>query len=518
MENLEIERKIVQFFIKKNTLINLKLIEILKSNFDLQEYYEKLISLEEDNLKKLLRNIEKSTSINYKDISLIDIDRIREDNEEKIKENEKDKENEKNLLDKNRVNIIDSYDENSKKREVKDFVNFFNSRYKAIEKILKNRAEMNKLISISRLQNKKDKEPVSVIGMINDINITKNGNIILDLEDPTGNIKILVNKNKPDLFEIAKDFVLDETIGVTGTSGDNIIFSNNIFLPEVPANKELKKSENESFAIFLSDIHVGSRFFLEKEFNNFIRWLNKDIGNEDQKKVAEKIKYIFIVGDLIDGCGIYPEQDSELVIKDVTEQYSKAAELLSKIPDNIKIIICAGNHDALRIAEPQPPLYKDFAKDLYKIPNLIMTSNPSMVNIESSEKFSGFDVLLYHGYSFDYYIANVESIRNQHGYDRADLVMKFLLQKRHLAPTHTSTLYTPDIEKDPLVIDKIPDFFVTGHIHKSIAANYKNITMICGSCWQARTPFQVKVGHNPEPGRVPIVNLQTREVKILKFV
>ena len=125
--------------------------------------------------------------------------------------------------------------------------------------------------------------------------------------------------------------------------------------------------------------------------------------------------------------------------------------------------------------------------------------------------------MIYHGYSFDYYVANVESIRNGGGYDRADLIMKFLLQRRHLAPTHTSTLYIPDIKNDYLVIDKIPDFFISGHIHKSYVSNYRNITLICGSCWQAKTPFQEKVGHNPEPARVPIINLQTREVKVLRF-
>jgi DNA polymerase II small subunit len=68
-----------------------------------------------------------------------------------------------------------------------------------------------------------------------------------------------------------------------------------------------------------------------------------------------------------------------------------------------------------------------------------------------------------------------------------------------------------------MIITKIPDFFVTGHIHKSVAANFRNITLICGSCWQSKTAFQEKVGHNPEPSRVPIVNLKNREVKILRF-
>jgi len=154
---------------------------------------------------------------------------------------------------------------------------------------------------------------------------------------------------------------------------------------------------------------------------------------------------------------------------------------------------------------------------MYELNNAIMVSNPSLVNINSSGSFSGFDVLMYHGYSFDYFVAQVDSLRNQGGYDRADLIMKFLLKRRHLAPSHLSTLYIPDAKKDPLVIEKVPDFFLSGHIHKSVTANYRNTTLICGSCWQSKTAFQEKVGHNPEPSRVPIVNLQTRDVKILKF-
>jgi len=256
---------------------------------------------------------------------------------------------------------------------------------------------------------------------------------------------------------------------------------------------------------------------LPEQFNNFIKWINGEFGNEMQKEISKKVKYIFIAGDLIDGLGIYPGQESELNIKDIYKQYEECANLLKKIPSNISIIICPGNHDAMRLSEPQPPLYEDFAQPMFGLTNVFLVSNPSLINIHSSGDFPGFDVLIYHGYSFDYYVANIDSIRNQGGYDRADLIMKFLLKKRHLAPAYSSTLYMLGKDKDPLVIERIPDFFVTGHIHKTSVSNYRNITLICGSCWQSKTPFQEKVGHHPEPCRVPVVNLKTRKVKILKF-
>ena len=95
--------------------------------------------------------------------------------------------------------------------------------------------------------------------------------------------------------------------------------------------------------------------------------------------------------------------------------------------------------------------------------------------------------------------------------------MKFLLQRRHLAPSHSSTPYLPETDHDPLVISKVPDFFVTGHIHKSVVSSYRNVSLICGSCWQSKTSFDEKMGHEPEPARVPIMNLQTRQIKILRF-
>ena len=87
-----------------------------------------------------------------------------------------------------------------------------------------------------------------------------------------------------------------------------------------------------------------------------------------------------------------------------------------------------------------------------------------------------------------------------------------------MAPSFKSTPYYPSHKEDPLLIKVIPDFFITGHIHYSKVANYKGVTMICGSCWQGKTSFQEKLGHEPEPARVPVVNLKTRDVKILKFI
>ncbi|MFC1691555.1 DNA-directed DNA polymerase II small subunit [Nanoarchaeota archaeon] len=415
------------------------------------------------------------------------------------------------------VNVVFSYSESPKKREIQDFTKLFNIRYERLKNILMNRKELQDAISISRAKTKPQKDPATIIAMVYTKQETKNGNIIFEVEDPSGRIKVLASKNNSEILKFASSMVQEDVVGISGVLGQDIIFANEITLPDVPLNKELKKCPEEAFAVFISDIHVGSDCFLPEEFDRFIKWIRQEAGNDQQKEIAKKVKYIFVVGDVVDGVGIYPGQQSELTIQDIKSQYDEVARLLKQIPQDISIIISPGNHDALRIAEPQPLLDKKYAEQLWGMPNVIMVTNPSMVNINAVEGFSGFDVLLYHGYSFDWYVANVDSIRNSGGYDRADLIMRFMLQRRHLAPAYTSTLYVPDIRDDYLVINKIPDIFVTGHIHKCAVSHYKNITTISGSCWQSTTPFQEKVGHNPEPGRVPLVNLKTREVKIMKF-
>lgn len=417
-----------------------------------------------------------------------------------------------------KVCIVVSHSNVAKKYEIKDFTNFFLSRYRFLEGILRHRTELEGVSAISRVLGKKEKEKVSIIGLIEEIALSKNGNLMITLEDPTGKIKLMVSKNKKDLWDAAKDLVNDEVIGASGMSGDKIIFADNIVWPEVPSDHGLKKGEIEEYVIFLSDIHVGSTLFLKEEFERFISWIRGEAGSDTQKELAAKVKYIIIAGDLVDGIGIYPSQEVELEIKDIKKQYEEFARLIKQIPVEKHIVMCPGNHDVVHLAEPQTAFYKEYSAALFEMPNVTLVSNPAMVNIGKTETFSGFDVLLYHGYSFDYYVSNVESIRNQGGYHRADLLMKFLLKRRHLAPSFKSTPYFPAHHEDPLLITKIPDFFVTGHIHYSKVANYKGITLLSGSCWQGKTSFQEKMGHEPEPARVPLVNLKTREVKVLKFI
>ncbi|MBU0756744.1 MAG: metallophosphoesterase [Nanoarchaeota archaeon] len=422
--------------------------------------------------------------------------------------------------------ILVNHKDLSSRNTVKEFVQHYRKRFNSILQILRTHSEFESPTTISRINNMQPKERVSIAGMVRKKTLTKNNNLIFTIEDLTGTINLLVKGASPDYkgedrktketFAEAKEISLDEILGFTGIIGfdKKIIFVNEIIWPDVPLSKELKKSPVEEYALFLGDIHLGSTSFLEQEFKALLKWVNGEQGNEE---ISKKIKYVFIVGDIVDGVGIFPSQEEELTIRDIYLQYDRFTELLDQFPKTSQIFICPGNHDAVRIAEPQPAIYEEYCQDLYTKENVTMLSNPSLVNIGARGTFPGFDVLLYHGYSFTYFADSVESIRHKGGLERTDLIMKYLLKRRHLAPTHGSTLYVPVYDEDPLLIKTTPDFFVTGHVHRTTFKNHRSISLINASCWISQTKYQEKVGLIPQPGRAILVNLQTRKGKILNF-
>lgn len=415
------------------------------------------------------------------------------------------------------VEVTYSYNKESKKRSYNDFVQYWRHRFNGLSAILRSRQELQGVTSISRLIARREDNNVAVIGMVANKQITKNNNIILTLEDTTGEITVIVHIRNPKLVELAKDIVLDEVIGITGGMRDKTIFADKILFPDVPLSKELKKQREEEYMIVVGDPQVGGKEFMKEEWGVMSAWLNGKVGNTQQQTIASKVKYVIFVGDVVEGVGVYPGQEEDLEIPDIKGQYDAFAQYLKKFPKDVEIIICPGNHDAGRIAEPQPPLYKDFAQSLYELPNVTIVSSPSYIRIGATNKFPGFDILLYHGYSIPYYADNIPSIRNAGGQKATDRIMKFYLQRRHLAPTHGSNLYVPDAQEDPLIISKVPDFFLTGHIHRIATANYRNVTMINAGAWTDISEDQLKRGLEPQPARLPIVNLKTREVRIMNF-
>ena len=417
---------------------------------------------------------------------------------------------EKTLEKQRRVSLKTPPKVASKKLEVKDFITYFRKRFLRMRNILQQRSELNNLVSINKISG--NRQGISLIGMVSDKKVTKNKNIIFEIEDLTGKIKVLVNKNKQELYEKAEDIPLDAVVGFKGSGSREIFFVNDLFFPE-SVLPERKKAEKEEYALFIGDLHFGSKRFLQESFMKFIDYLNGKVPNTPE---VEKIKYLFIVGDIVTGVGNYPNQEQDLEIKDLEEQFSKLAALLGQIRRDIQIILCPGNHDGVRLMEPQPLLDEKYAWPLYNLKNVVLVTNPSQVNIGKTVNFPGFNILLYHGFSFPSYANDIPSLIQKKAMDSPEEIMKYLLKHRHLAPTHSSVQYFPS-QEDFLFIDEIPDLFISGHTHKSGITYHNNILIISVSCWEAMTPYQEKFGNTPDHCKVPLFNLKTRAIKILDF-
>src|SRR3989344_24340 len=397
-----------------------------------------------------------------------------------------------------------------RKIEVKDFVNYFRNRFTEMKKILQERNQLSNLVSIDKIYG--NRQGISLIGIVLNKRVTKNGNILFEIEDMTGKVLALVNKNKQELYNKADELALDAVVGLKCSGNREIVYINDIIFPEAILF-ERKKSPVEELALFTGDLHIGSKKFLEENFLRFIDYLNGKLPNTQE---TNKIKYLFLVGDIITGVGNYPAQEKDLAFTDLESQFEKAAELLGKIRQNIKIIISPGNHDGVRLMEPQPFLDEKYAWPLYNLKNVILTANPAMVNIGAQKNFPGFDVLTYHGFSYTYYANNIGSLMQEKAMNNPEKIIAYLLKNRHLAPTHSSVQYSPTTE-DVHIVKKIPDIFFSGHVQKSAVSYFNNILTISGSCWESMTAYQEKFGNTPDHCKVPIFNLKTRAIKILDF-
>ena len=395
-----------------------------------------------------------------------------------------------------------------KKITVQDFVGHFRSRYKEIQGMLMQRSSMDKLISINKISG--TRQQFMIIGIVSSRRYTKNKNLMITFEDMTGQITVLF-KVGSEFFKSADELQLDEVVAVKCSGNLELVIGHDVIFPDAVIMQKTKFEEDCGLA-FISDIHVGSHKFLATEFNRFIEWLD----SEDE--LAQKIKYIFIIGDAVDGVGVFPGQERLLQIKTLNGQYDEFAKYLKRVPERITMFMCPGQHDASRVPEPQPIVDKSYAGALYDIPNLILVSNPCLVKL--IEKDKEFKVQMYHGASIHAFINNIEELRLIKAHRHPARAVKHMLKRRHLAPSHgvsASIVYVPNMEKDPLVISETPDIMAIGEVHRLDIERYNGILILTGNCWQAQTEFEEKIGNIPDPCKVPIFNVKTHELKILDF-
>ncbi|MFB5602494.1 MAG: DNA-directed DNA polymerase II small subunit [Nitrosopumilus sp.] len=381
---------------------------------------------------------------------------------------------------------------------VKGYNAFFSSRFNKLKRIVSDRPESKKIKSIAVVKSKLQKEweiekDVYVCGLLTTRNAERNITKLV-LEDPSGSIEGIIFDE--ELQKTAGTLLIDQFViaRVASTKNSGLMIKD-LILPDLPEQK-INKSESEVYAVFLSDLHIGSKYFMEDELVEFVKWISSP------DPVARKVRFVLIGGDMVDGVGIYPNQNKELVCQTIEEQLQKAEDLLDKIPKNVKIVIMPGNHDPGRRALPQPAIPQKYNSGLWERENIEMVGNPALVSL------NGVKVLMFHGQSIDDIVKTTPGL----SYDRPTDVMKNLLRARHLSPVYgSSTPIAPEVE-DLLVIEDVPDIFHVGHVHKAQLDMYKGILLVNSGSWQKQTPFQASVGMVPNPGLAIIVNLKTFQV------
>ena len=376
---------------------------------------------------------------------------------------------------------------------VKGYNALFSSRFNKLKRIILDRPESKLLKSAASVKNTKIEDDTYVCGLVTERNSERNITKIV-LEDPSGSFDGIIFDE--ELQKTAGTLLIDQFVMARiGSSKNSGFIIKDLILPDIPEQAK-NKSETEAYAVFLSDLHIGSKYFMEEEFTEFVLWLSSP------DPVARKIRFVLIGGDVVDGVGIYPNQNKELVCQTIQEQLKKVDDLIDKIPKNIKIIIMPGNHDPGRRALPQPAIPKKYNSSLWERENVIMVGNPAVVSL------NGVKVTMFHGQSIDDIVKTTPGL----SYDHPTNVMKHLLRARHLSPIYGSqTPIAPEME-DLLVIEDIPDIFHVGHVHRAQLDMYKGILLVNSGSWQKQTPFQASVGMTPNPGIAIMVNLKTFQV------
>jgi DNA polymerase II small subunit/DNA polymerase delta subunit B len=329
--------------------LNSKIISLNLLSKNKELILSKLIVLKDDDIKRF-----------FEEVGLID-SKEKELSEQKLEKSSK-----------SYLKVIQAPAFIPRKIVLADFVKHFRSRYEQLKKKLE-KNNFEDLTTIRKMRGAKG--TFTIIVMISNKRTTKNKNLILEVEDLTGSISVLVNKNKEDIMALSKGLVLDEVVALNVSNNGKFLYCNSLVRPQIVL-PEKKNATEDIWVAFTSDIHVGSTFFLEKNLFKFIKWLNGTEGCEEYKDLIKKIKYLFIGGDLIDGVSHYPGQEKYLTIKDTKGQYKKLYEYLSLIRSDLKIVACSGDHDAVWVGEPQPIISERWAEPLYKMDNLLLVPSP----------------------------------------------------------------------------------------------------------------------------------------------
>ncbi|NPD89199.1 MAG: hypothetical protein HGN29_10780 [Asgard group archaeon] len=483
---------------------------------------EKILSTEID---KVILSLEDIKQIQVKDEEQVSIKDVKQ--ESKMKKDEKtsktssDNEVQQKTKNKEKSTIISSkkekiaadlqviqhLDTRKNPATAQSFSSYFESRFDLISGFFTRRKDITNRVSTNHLDAKASKDKVSLLAMVSSKQKTRKGNIILEIEDKHGSITGIIMNSNIDLVQKAEFILEDSVLCFLGKWNKEILNVNDVLWPDIPFNHKPNKSAEAVLALFISDIHVGSKHFAGELFLRLIKFINGQLESEKHNQIGENIKYLFVGGDVVDGVGVYPGQADDLLLENIQLQYLLAAEYFEQIRSDVEIVIIPGNHDAARSAEPQTPIQKEFAPELHGLDNVHLLGSPAYLKAHNVE------ILMSHGNSIMDINAAIPAIHHETSMP----AMVEMLKNRHLVPIYGRRTPIAPEPVDQLVITKIPDIFHTGHTHIAGDETYKGVTLINSGTFQYQTSYQKSMNINPTTGKTYLINLKNLQRTIIDF-
>ena len=165
----------------------------------------------------------------------------------------------------------------------------FKSRYEKLRKIISQRPEGKKLKSVTSLVGiKKPNTEMYICGLVIEKNIEKD-RATFKVDDLTGSSNAISVYDEKIIEKVS--LLLDDQmimVEVIKSKKGNLV-AKDVIMPGVIASPE-NRSKTDTYVAFVSDLHIGSKFFMENEFVKFIDWLS----SPDPK--ARKVRFLIIYG------------------------------------------------------------------------------------------------------------------------------------------------------------------------------------------------------------------------------
>ena len=387
------------------------------------------------------------------------------------------------------------------------FRQYFKNRFEVINSYFSKRRDIKNRVLTSDLEPNKNRDNVSLVAIVTKIQNTRKGNIIIELEDLEGTVISLIHVSKPDLVQSSQFILEDSVLCFVGSWRNKLLNINEVLWPDIPYTHKPNYAYEEVLALHISDIHVGSKNFAGKLFHKAINLINGTLQDEKYNKVGEKIKYLFVAGDVVDGIGVYPGQKDDLMLDNIQLQYHLATEYFDQIRKDVEIVIIPGNHDGARSAEPQTPIQKEFAQNLFELDNVHLLGSPCYLKAHNVE------IMLNHGNS----ILDINAAIPAIPHETSIPAMREMLKNRHLVPIYGKRTPIAPAPTDELIISRIPDIFHTGHTHIAGDDRYKGVLLLNSGTFQYQTSYQRSMNINPTTGLTYIVNLKNLERSKINF-